>query len=441
MRRKLRVPQRDQMEIRIESIDQLLPSDDPARAIWQYVEALDLSAWLANIRSTPGQRGAPAIDPRLLLALWLQATCDGIASAREISTLCAQHLAYRWLCGDKPVNHHTLSDFRSSAPAAMENLLTQSAATLLHAGLADLTRVAQDGVRVRASAGTSSFRRELTLQECLLEAKTQVEALRGRDDDKDDDKDADKDSEDSSSSGPTSKGSQAAQRRVAEDLQRRLQSALANLETLRQTNAERRSDKRKDPAELRVSTTDPEARKMKMADGGFRPAYNVQFATTTTGGAVVGVAVTQEGCDNNQLVPMIERLERTLGQRPQEMLVDGGFVDREQIEQAEMDWGVKVYAPVKEEARYQEKKQDPFARRPHDSDGTAQWRARMGTAEGRAAYRWRCRTAEWVNARARNRGLRQFLVRGLQKVFSTACLYALAHNLTQSLTLSGGVTT
>jgi transposase len=437
MRRKLRVPQRDQMEMRIESLDQLLPPEHPARAVWQYVCGLDLSAWLDNIRSTPGQRGAPAIDPRLLLALWLQATCDGIASAREISALCSQHLAYRWLCGDEPVNHHTLSDFRTSAPAAMENLLTQSAATLLHAGLADLTRVAQDGVRVRASAGTSSFRRERTLQECLLEARAQVEALRSGDGN-----DSAHDSNnDSSSSPPTSKASQATRLRVAEDRQRRLESALANLKTLQASNEERRSDKRKDPAQMRVSTTDPEARKMKMADGGFRPAYNVQLATTTAGGVVVGVAVTQEGCDNNQLVPMIERIATTLGTRPQEMLVDGGYVDRQQIEQAEIDLEVKVYAPVKEEATYQEKNQDPFARRPHDSDGTAQWRARMGTDAGRVAYRWRCRTAEWVNARARNRGLRQFLVRGLQKVLSTALLYALAHNLTQSLRLNVPVAT
>ena len=415
---KIRVPQRHQIEIRCESLDQLLPPEHPARAVWQFVDGLDLSAWTTRIRSTQGEGGAPAIDPRVLASLWLQATLDGVASARELSLLCEQHLAYRWLCGEKPVNHHTLSDFRTSDPAWLEGLLTQSAAALLHAGLADLTRVAQDGVRVRASAGASSFRREHTLRECLAAAEEQLEALKQLADE-----------------GSASAQTQAAKQRAAQDRQQRLQSALENLDELRELNAERRSDKRKDPAELRVSMTDPEARKMKLADGGFRPAYNVQFATTTEGGVVVGVAVTQAGCDNNQLVPMLEQIETSLGTRPQEILVDGGYVDREQIAHAETVLGVHVFAPVKEEADYEQQGQDPFARRKHDSDGTAQWRARMGTAAGKAAYRWRARTAEWVQARARNRGLQQFLVRGLKKVLSSSLLYALAHNLTQTVTL------
>ena len=406
--------------MRMEALDQLLPPEHHARAVWRFACGLDLAPWTARIRSRQGFRGAPAVDPRLLVALWLLATLDGIASAREIAGLCAEPLAYRWRCGDDPVNHHTLSDFRTSDPAWLEGLLRQSAAALLHAGLADFSRVAQDGVRVRASAGNASFRREKTLRQCLAQAEAQVAALKEKPDE-----------------GGSSSRSDAARERAAEDRETRLKEALANLDELRAVNQERRSDKRKDPAELRASTTDPEARKMKMADGGFRPAYNVQFATTTEGGVVVGVAVTQEGCDNNQLVPMIERIKRAYGTKPAEMLVDGGDVDREQIEEAETMHQVKVYAPVKEEADYLAKGADPFGRRAHDSEGTARWRARMGTAEGKAAYRWRSRTAEWVHARARNRGLQQFLVRGVKKVLSSSLWYALAHNLTQTLALKG----
>jgi transposase len=417
MSAKIRVPQRNQMEMRTESLDQLLPPDHAARAVWAFACGLDLSVWTTRIVSVNGAAGAPAVDPRLLVSLWLMATLDGIASARQLSGLCAEHIAYRWLCGDEPVNYHTLADFRSAEPTWLEGLLTQSAAALLHEGLADLTRVAQDGVRVRASAGTSSFRREKTLRACLAEAEAQMAAL--------------KEAADDGGSPPAD----AARQRAANERQKRLTAALANLEELRTLNAERRSDKRKDPEELRVSSTDPEARKMKMADGGFRPAYNVQFATTTMGGVVVGVAVTQEGCDNNQLVPMIEQIEQAFGTKPAEMLVDGGYVDRAQIEQAETVHQVRVHAPVKEEEAYQAQGKDPFARRPHDTEGTAQWRARMGTAEGKATYRERSQTAEWVNARARNRGLRQFVVRGLQKVLSSSLWYALAHNLTQTLKL------
>lgn len=410
MAAKTRIPQRYQMEMHCASLDQLLPADDSARAIWDFVVALDLSAWTAQIRSRQDAPGAPAVDPRLLVALWLMATLDGVASARALSALCTEHLAYRWLCGDVPVNYHTLADFRTSDPAWLEGILTQSVAALVHEGLADLKQVAQDGVRVRASAGTSSFRREKTLRRCLAEAEAQVTALK-----------------ENAAAAPA--------QTAAQQRQKRLTAALASLEELRAINAQRRSDKRKDPEELRVSTTDPDAHKMKMADGGFRPAYNVQFATTVVGGVVVGVTVTPEGCDNNQLVPMIEQIDASFGRKPEAMLVDGGFVDRQQIEAAETTHQVQVHAPVKEEAAYQAEGKDPFARRPHDTAGTAQWRARMGTAEGQATYRARGQTAEWVNARARNRGLRQFLVRGLRKVLSSSYWYALAHNLSQAWAL------
>lgn len=233
MASKTRVPQRDQVQMRFESLEQMLPPEHPARAVWAFACSLDLSAWTARIRSRRGDVGAPAIDPRLLVALWLMATLDGIASAREIARLCSEHIAYRWLCGDKPVNYHTIADFRRSDPAALEGLSAQSAAALLHEGLADLACVAQDGVRVRACAGNSSFRRERTLRECLAEAESRVQSLREQ---------ADQDG-----SPPPPSRSQAAQVRAAEDRRGRLEAALANLEELRRANADRRKDKRKEP--------------------------------------------------------------------------------------------------------------------------------------------------------------------------------------------------
>ena len=423
MTAKLRTPHRDQIQFRCESLDQLLPPDHPARAAWAFAGGLDLTPWTDRIRSRRGDGGAPAIDPRTLLALWLFATLDGVGTARAIARLCTDHLAYRWLCGDEPVNAHTLADFRTSDPAMLDGLLAQSAASLMHQGLADLTRVAQDGVKVRASAGASSFRREPTLRDCLAAAETQIAALKET-----------SDAGEGDDSG-LSPGARAARTRAADGRQTRVQAALKNLDELRATNAERRKDKQKDPAEVRASTTDPEARWMKMPDGGFRPAYNVQFATTTTGGVVVGVAVTPEGCDNNQLVPMLEQIETAYQTKPAEALVDGGYVDRESIEAAEKVHKVKVYAPVKDAAKDRERGKDPFARRKTDTDGTADWRARMGTAAAQSLYKLRGQTAEWVNALARNRGLRQFVVRGLAKVRSSSLLFALAHNLAQGVRL------
>ena len=99
------------------------------------------------------------------------------ASAREISRLCTESLPFRWLCGDEPINYHTLSDFRSKGGEKWDSLLTQIIGSLLHAGAVTLERVAQDGMRVRANAGSSSFRRAGRLQGCLEDA---AKAGRGR---------------------------------------------------------------------------------------------------------------------------------------------------------------------------------------------------------------------------------------------------------------------
>jgi len=418
-RPRLRYANRCQGEMRTDSLEQLLPADHPVRDLWQFVEALDLSALLESIRSVPGHAGAPAIDPRILLALWLQATIDGVGSSRVLAGLCAEHLAYQWLCGGVAVGYHTLADFRTGQGAVLDQLLTQSAAVLWHVGLIDLKRVAQDGVRVRASAGASSFRRLKTIAACLAEAEAQVKALRSQ---------ADEDA------GAAGRREQAARQRAAVERAARLQAAQAELAKLQAANATKAKDRRKDPAEVRVSTTDPESRKMKMADGGFRPAYNVQLATTTEGGVVIGVAVTNEGTDKAQLPPMLQQIEERFGQKPKEVLVDGGFVTVEAIDEAERA-GTAVYAPPKEEQKQRQAGQDPYARKESDTDATAAWRARMGTASAKAIYKERASTAEWVNAQARNRGLYAVRVRGVQKVLIVALWYALAHNFVRSKVL------
>jgi hypothetical protein len=215
--------------------------------------------------------------------------------------------------------------------------------------------------------------------------------------------------------------------RAAADRVARLQAAQAELQALQAANADQAPSRRKDPAEVRASSTDPECRKMKMPDGGFRPAYNVQFATTTAGGAVVGVDVTNAGTDGAELPPMLDQIERRSGQRPAEALVDGGFATTDAIDTAEQA-GTRVYAPPKQEQQQLDAGQDPYARKTGDTDATAVWRARMATPEAKAVYKQRASTAEWVNAQARNRGLYGVTVRGRPKVLVVVLWYALAHN-------------
>ena len=164
---------------------------------------------------------------------------------------------------------------------------------------------------------------------------------------------------------------------------------------------------------------------MKMADGGFRPAYNVQFASDTQSGAVAGVAVDNNGSDMGKMAPMNEALAADYGERPRQHLADGGYAKFDDIEALE-NAGVEVYAPI---PAPRDKNRDRYAPRPDDAPAIAAWRERMGSQAAKDIYKERAATAECTNAQARNRGLRQFLVRGASKAKSIALLHGLTHNM------------
>jgi len=400
-------PDRHQILLRPTHLDALLAEDHRARIVWDFVVGLDLSGLYAGIRAVEGRAGRPPIDPVILLALWLYATLEGVGSARAIDRLCTEHDAYRWICGGVSVNYHTLSDFRVGQGAVLDDLLTQSVAVLMAEDLVDLERVAQDGVRVRAGAGAASFRRKATLEECLEEAESCVEALKKE-------LDADPSS--------ASRRQTAARKRAAKERRQRVTEALKQW-----PDAASKKKKAEREKKARVSTTDPDARVMKMADGGFRPAYNSQFAADTKTQVVVGVDVTNLGSDMAQMPPMVEQIEARFDKPPAEMLVDGGFAALAAVEKVtNAARPSTVYAPV---TKPKDSNRDPHARRPGDSEAIGTWRERMGTDEAKAIYRERASTAECVNAIARNRGLQRFLVRGLHKVKAVLLLFALAHNM------------
>jgi transposase len=405
-RPRLRTANREQIVFRAAPLDDLLPQDHPARIVWDCVEGLDLGPLLRRIKSVEGRPGRAPIDPKILLALWLYATIEGIGSARELDRLCREHDAFRWIAGDVSVNYHTLSDFRTDHVELLDDLLTQSVAAMMAEGLVDLNRVAQDGMRVRASAGAASFRRRPTLEEALAQAQEQVDALRQEVED---------------DPAATDRRRKAAQQRAARERAERVKAALGRLPELEAKKKAGERDK------ARCSTTDAEATVMKMADGGFRPAYNFQFATDTATQVIAGVAVETTGSDAGQLGPMVDQVEERSGKVPPEWLVDGGFAQHDQIDAVSApEVGCTVYAPV---PKPKDPKVDRHVPKPGDSAAVAAWRQRMGTEPAKAIYKERAATAECVNALARGRGLMCVLVRGVAKVKAVALWYALAHNL------------
>jgi transposase len=430
---------RTQLEWRAVDLEALLSADHRARVVWAFVSQLDLGPLYERIEAVEGVAGRPAIDPKILVALWLYATLEGVGSARALERLCEEHNAYRWICGGVGVNHHTLSDFRVAHVEFLDRLLTQSVAALLAGGTVRMKRVAQDGMRVRAHAGAASFRRRPTLERHLAEAEVQVATLK---------------EELGADPGASNRRQQAAGQRAARQRKERVERALHELrkiEARRQKTAPAKAlpddppsggvppaggggkpaRAKKTPAAPRASTSDPEARVMKGPDGGFRPSYNVQLATDVETQCVVAVDVTNQGNDQGLLEPMLEQLRQRYGRCAEDTLADGAYATVDGIHAASAA-DSRIYAALKPPKN---SKNDPYRPRPSDSAAVAQWRLRMASPEGKEIYKQRAATAECVNAQFRNRGLRQFPVRGMLKAQAIVLWHAIAHNL---LRIMGG---
>ena len=335
--RKVRTqrPERFQIQWRDASLDQLIPDDHRVRAVWAYVESLDLKPVYARIRAVEGGVGRDPVDPKILMALWIFATIEGVSSARHLNRLTTRDLPCMWICGEVSVNYHMLADFRTGHPEFLDELLTDTIATLMHQGIVTLQKVGQDGMRVRASAGNGSFRREKTL---------------------------------------------------------------------------------------------------KMANGGFRPAYKVQFATDGDARVLVSVDVTNNGSDGGQMAPLQKDVCDRYDKVPATYIVDGGFSANDDITTVEQS-GSQVVAPMTHEGRILKQGGDPHEHRPRDSDEMAAFRERMKSPEYKSLLKERPSIAEFPNAECRNRGLHQFRVRGLPKVRTSSLWYAITFNFMRMLNL------
>jgi transposase len=430
-------PQRNQIELRPVDLESLLAADHAARTVWAFVQALDLRPLYGRIKSVAGRGGAPAIDPAILVALWLWATIDGVGSAREIDRLCERDDAYRWICGGVGVNYHSLADFRTEHEQWLDAQLTRSIVSLLDRRLVTLNAVAQDGLRVRAHAKASSFRRRDKLAELQAQAQSQVQALKR---------------ELAEDAGASARRKQAAVERAAREREQRLAQALATMDKLKrkpvpEPKKPKRSKRRgggddappevdgpaaKPEPEPRVSTTDADARVMKMADGGFRPAFNAQLAVDADTQLIAAVAITNSGSDMGQMSPMHRDIQQRYGTTPEHWLADGGFTKLQAINELT----ARGTQPVVPPPRSRNPGVDPLAPKDTDSPAQAQWRDFMASDFAKALYIQRGATVECANAQLRRRGLNRFNVCGLAKARAVLLWHALAHNLMRMRSLN-----
>lgn len=402
MRRvRTREPQRAQGVIRFEIPEESLPEDHPARMLWRIVDTLDLSAFLERAKAVEGRQGRDRFSVRVLLTLWLYAISVGVSSAREIERRLSTDPAFQWIVGNLHVGRTTLSEFRVSHREALDKLFTDVLGVLVHRGLVSLALVAQDGTRVRASASAPSFRREASLEECREQAALHLKTVLAQDDDPERDV-----------------RQQKVREAKAREFEQRVNEAIDVVRELRERGL--------GGDQPRASTTDPDARNMKMPDGGFRPGYNVQFATAGApeGGprTVVGVRVTNVGSDMGSVSPMLDDIEQRTGQLPETLLADANHASLQDIKDA-TERGVTplIAVPKRSQANGPNADKHP---------AVVAWREKMQTDEAKEIMRARASLCELTNAHAKTRfALASLLVRGLDKVTCVVLLTALTANL------------
>lgn len=401
---RIREPQRLQGELRFEIPDAMVSSTHPARLIWEVLGRLDLSRFAKGCSAVEGRAGRSLLSPRMLLTLWMYAISQAIGSAREIARLTTTDVAYRWIVGDLSLTHHKLSAFRVAHGEGLNRLLTDVLASLMEKGLLSLSLVAQDGTRTRAAATAPSFRTYGSLLECREQAALHLKAVLA-----------------SAENPQYTRGQHAARAAEARDFQTRVESAIATVNELQKTRSP--TDK---PA--RASTTDAEARIMKMADGGFRPAYNIQYAVAGSemGGprTIVGVHVSNIGGDMGSITPMAEQIKTRTGQVPTVLLADGGHAKHEDIARARR-MGIDVLVPPRNGAK-------PIKQMLDADPEVIAWRKRMEEPEAKQLYRARASLAELANAKQKTQqGLTQLLLRGIDKVTCVVLMGAIASNILQ----------
>jgi transposase len=424
---RIRQAERRQTGFELVDLESLVVDDHPVRAVWSFVEGLDLQWFYDRIKARGEKPGRPATDPRILLALWLYATADGIGSARSLARLCEHHTIYRWICGGVGVNHTMLSEFRVDSGEFLDGLLTRSLAALMKEGLVTLDEVITDGTKVRAAASRSSMRRRQTLTELEKKAHARVAELK-------------KELEADSAAGER----RVLKRRLsaAEDRARRVAAALAKhpatapkqeTDPTKEDEPPAGGKSGKNPRQERVSTTDPDAALMKMADGAVRPAYNVQVASAC--GFVVAIEPTERRNDRGLAPAMVAQVEQRCGKLPDRLLADTGAMTAADIATiAQAHPSVQVFSPppARKEASKPESKARYERNRAAEPQCLKEWRARMDSGEGRAVYKRRSNT-EHVHARLKNRGFGRIVLRGLAKVRIACLLHAVTHNMMWAL--------
>lgn len=421
---KLSLSCRDQIEFQSLSLNELVPENHIVRTLWDFVLSMDLTVCLKHIMTVKGKAGRKAIDPKILLTLWLYTIIDGNISARKLEELCKYHTIYKWICGGVSVNRTNLAEFRSDNPDKFDTLLTSCLAVMVKNGLISDTDFAQDGTRIKANASNNSFLRENSLKNLENEITDYIKKLK---------------EEEKTVTNSYEKKKLVKEQSKANERKRLVALAITNLneaQTEKQTNSRKSQEKiEKDLPNMRASIVEPHVRKMKMGDSGFRLAYNIQFATGINSRVIYGVDVVNTmdpGTAPNLMTQVWNRLKNLNLEEFKNWVADAAYSGSNDIKAvAKLFPNCFYFAPPKNNINV-----DPKIHRRTDSEEIKNWKDSIGTKKANELYKLRCSTAEFSNMQIKNHGLVEFPVRTLEKVKGMTLLHVISANFMRSVDLT-----
>jgi transposase len=437
--------ERDQPYLLPPSLSEWLPAGDLVYFLIDVVEALDLSEIYAYYALKPdgtakAASGQPPFHPKMMVALLLYAYANGTPSSRRIARKCERDVGYRVVAANEQPDFHTISEFRRIHLQALKRLFVQVLHLAREAGLVKLGHVALDGTKVKANASKHKAMSYERMVEKEAEYARQVEDLLRRAEETDAVEDA--------QHGRDRRGDELPEElRFRQKRLERIRKAKQALEDAarEKAQAEGKLDEQgepKPPARGRAPAvppgtpkpkdqynfTDPESHIMRMGDGSFDQAYNCQAAVDSKNQIIVAEDATAAPNDKEQVRPMVEQTRENLDAVPRKLSGDSGFYSEGNVtclREARID---DYLCP--DRLKHGEERPPARGRSPKSMTFIDHVRRKLWTKRGRATYALRKQIVEPVFGQIKHgRGLRQFLLRGLEKVRGEWSLWCTTHNL------------
>ncbi len=408
-KQKLYEARRNVTSLEVVDWDGLIDRDHMARRILKVLDQLNLSTLYAKVNSKKDHQGRPAIDAKIILALWLYAYMQGISSSRVLAEYCKWEPGFRWILGHGlSIKHVVLSEFRKQLGEDLNDILTQVVSLMVASGIVDLDEVILDGTKLKANAGRSSFHTEKGLQTLQKEVAEKLNNL-------------------------NSEGNKQRQQAVLQKKRERIEKGLAQVPAIQQACIEAAKHQKKGTRavkEAKASSTDPDARKMRFPDGSSGPGYNPQVMTTPKSGIIVDVKVTQERNDSNLMSPMLDSFKSRYGKHPKRILADTQYGVIKDVEEA-LENKIDLYCPIRKGRKNskEESKKRLERKRSKESQELKDWRAKMETEEAKIVRRRRSQTEKvhgWMKSKMTHCQLK---LRGLIGVQTEILLFAIGYNL------------